>query len=424
MAAVLDFTLAREFIDEGAERALLGSLAANPNLYWELQDHLPDGTFLQEAKSWKQLSQAIQEDRSFSNPFAEASAEDPLATAKCLEDLFQRRQLAGLQEQLGRALFGQTPAQKVLDEVEETTAGIRQNWKVLISGGLNWGHQLASQVIEMAKERSSQRLETGKPTCGIPSGLATLDLALNGLNPGLHVLAGAPGAGKTTLSLQMALHAAKEGFPVLYVSYENSPMNLIAKSLCSRAGCTTNDLDRGFASVAKLEASAKEMTEWLERLAVVEGSCQLTVAQVRGRALQMLARHSASRCLIIFDYLQRAAHGGAYEQVRQNVSALAGELRDLSNRLNSPVLALSSQNRSAGGYGSGLGSAALDSLKESGDLEYSADTVWFLKRTDRMVPEPARAVDLVVAKNRYGPSDFSIPLIFRPDRGQLREVAP
>jgi replicative DNA helicase len=90
--------------------------------------------------------------------------------------------------------------------------------------------------------------------------------------------------------------------------------------------------------------------------------------------------------------------------------------------LQSPILALSSQNRSSGAYGNGGGSAALDSLKESGDLEYSADSVLFLKRSERAVQDPARAVDLVVAKNRYGAADMTLPMIFRPDLGRLREA--
>jgi hypothetical protein len=36
---------------------------------------------------------------------------------------------------------------------------------------------------------------------------------------------------------------------------------------------------------------------------------------------------------------------------------------------------------------------------------------------------PARAVKLVVSKNRYGESQKTIPLVFRADRGQLREQA-
>jgi replicative DNA helicase len=64
----------------------------------------------------------------------------------------------------------------------------------------------------------------------------------------------------------------------------------------------------------------------------------------------------------------------------------------------------------------------LVSLKESGDLEYSADTALFLVEADKPQPEPpARAVDLVVEKNRYGPKG-RIPLIFRPELGVFREA--
>ena len=65
--------------------------------------------------------------------------------------------------------------------------------------------------------------------------------------------------------------------------------------------------------------------------------------------------------------------------------------------------------------------SGLDSLKESGDLEYAADAVLFLiEALERQVLPPARAVDLVVAKNRQGDIG-KIALIFRPDLGTLRE---
>ncbi len=92
-------------------------------------------------------------------------------------------------------------------------------------------------------------------------------------------------------------------------------------------------------------------------------------------------------------------------------------------RLQSPVIVLSSQNRSAGNYGNGKGSAALDSLKESGDLEYAADVVLFLTEAkERQATAPARALDLTVAKHRHGETG-KIALIFRPDLGTLREEA-
>ena len=87
------------------------------------------------------------------------------------------------------------------------------------------------------------------------------------------------------------------------------------------------------------------------------------------------------------------------------------------------MLALSSQNRAQGHYGNGKGVAALDSLKESGDLEYMADVVLFLTEApERQARPPARAVDLTLAKNRHGDIG-KLALIFRPDLGTLREEA-
>src|SRR6266851_6034494 len=100
---------------------------------------------------------------------------------------------------------------------------------------------------------------------------------------------------------------------------------------------------------------------------------------------------------------------------------LGGLLRELAQGLHSPVLALASHNRSAGNYGNGKGTAALDSLKESGDLEYAAAVVLFLTEAqERCATPPARAVELTVAKNRHGDTG-KVELIFRSDVGTMRQ---
>ena len=89
-----------------------------------------------------------------------------------------------------------------------------------------------------------------------------------------------------------------------------------------------------------------------QRLAVVEGSSQLTVAQVRAQARRAMRQHQAERCLVVVDYLQLWAKvaedlRGNFS-VRERVDMLGGLLRELALGLHSPVLALASQNRSAG----------------------------------------------------------------------------
>ena len=101
---------------------------------------------------------------------------------------------------------------------------------------------------------------------------------------------------------------------------------------------------------------------------------------------------------------------------------MTAQLRDLAQRTEAAVLAISSLNRAGGDYGRG-GAAQLDSLKESGDLEYGADTVMLLyPPSESTATPPAREVELKLAKNRFGPVG-SMRLIFRPDLGVFRERA-
>lgn len=282
-------------------------------------------------------------------------------------------------------------------------------------------------MLTEAQARKKQRELTGKVTLGLPTGMERLDGALNGLGEGLlHLLAGPPGMGKTTLALQIATHVARE-MPVVFITFENSPENLTLKALCARAGVNPQEVQRGWADLGRLMEAAVAWHENAGRLALIEGSSQLTLAQVRAHALRAIRRHQATQCLLVVDYLQLWAKVSeelrSVALVRERVEVLGGALRELAMRLRSPVLALASQNRAQGNYGNGKGSAALDSLKESGDLEYAADVVLFLTEApDRTCCGPARAVDLTVAKNRHGETG-RVALIFRPDVGILREEA-
>ncbi|NBV18466.1 DnaB-like helicase C-terminal domain-containing protein, partial [Janthinobacterium sp.] len=63
-------------------------------------------------------------------------------------------------------------------------------------------------------------LDTKKPVTGLSTGLSDLDYYTRGLHPGaLIVLAARPGAGKSSLALQIALEAATQG-PVAFFSVE------------------------------------------------------------------------------------------------------------------------------------------------------------------------------------------------------------
>jgi replicative DNA helicase len=123
---------------------------------------------------------------------------------------------------------------------------------------------------------------------------------------------------------------------------------------------------------------------------------------IRGKCLQAMHRHRAEKSLIVIDYLQRMAHTLGNQSLRENVGELSLQLREVSNRLASPILAISSLNRE--GYRGGQTGAFMEMLKESGDIEYSADVVFMLKEDQ---PDPAvqltvKNMHLKIIKNRYG----------------------
>jgi replicative DNA helicase len=341
------------------------------------------------------------------------------AAIERLTELSRRRRFAELQEKLASVVFDpDRPLENAYSLIEDSLRDLRPPSSSVAR--IENGAALAQDVLSLAARRLEQRRATGKPVTGIPTGLARLDQLVNGWFPGLHVIAAGPGVGKTTLCLQFAWEALRAGFPVLYVTYENAPRNLLLKLLCARAGLSPADVERGFADMDKLLAVEEEHAELLNRFHLVEGDGRLRLDAVESALRNLLP--AGRQALIIFDYLQRAAHSLGYEQLRQNVSLLTGELRDLSTRLDCPLIAISSQNRAAGDYGKG-GSGSLDSLKESGDLEYGADTVSLLySPNDASAAPPARELELKVAKNRFG-AVGQFRLIFRPDTGVFREKA-
>jgi replicative DNA helicase len=292
------------------------------------------------------------------------------------------------------------------------------------------GHRSAQQQLDQVLAdtcaRHQQRSETGEAVIGLRSGIPRVDGLLGGLNRGLYLLAGPPGVGKTALAMQIALHVAREA-PVVYATFENSAENLLLKAVAGRAGVSYRDARRGFVSPDVLAAAATELRPQLARLDILDGNGRLTVGQLRARAKRLQVAQGSRRCLLVIDYLQLWAKTSRelrdMNEVRGKVDALGGELIALAKQLDATVLALSSQSRAGGAYGRGGGEAALDSLKESGDLEYSADVALFLTEAkERHASPPAMALDLTIRKHRDGPTGV-IELVFQPDRGVLREEA-
>jgi len=254
-------------------------------------------------------------------------------------------------------------------------------------------------------------IEERKKHPPISTGFGKLDTLLNGgFDPRtLVIILGAPGGGKTTFTNQMAVHAADNKRPVLYVTSEDIPMRLLSKTLARKGQIDYKDVLRGNADhVIRIKAAHNEYKQSTaaKLLYYLDATIGCDIETVKKRAIEIFDRHKANgEGIIVVDYLQRLARGqAAYKSgngdVRQAVTILIEELKAMASDLNCCVIALSAQSRNSG-YGAG--SNSLTSAKESGDIEYTADVLMTIGEDDRVPAGPnLKSRVLHIAKNRQG----------------------
>ena len=257
----------------------------------------------------------------------------------------------------------------------------------------------------------------GGSFAGIPTGIGPLDDLMGGLQTGLHIVAAQPGAGKTALALNIARHCSHEGYPVVYASFDETPERLLIKMITAQMNLNAGAIFRGAVDPAKLEEAANRYCHGKLNNISFMSAIHLTAADFRAQFLDQLAESPRDKGLIVVDYLQPWAAVISTTQgidFRQAVGQAAIQLRSLANSLDIPVIVISAQNRT------GQNTQNMTSLRESSDLEYSADSVMLIKTDDKTVLGGGYyARELHVAKNRFGESGVSLPLALNGKSQQI-----
>jgi len=275
--------------------------------------------------------------------------------------------------------------------------------------------ELAGTLIDDYRARVAAAAEYGG-VVGVRTGIEHLDETINGLESGkLYILAAMPGAGKTTLALQIAATVAQSGYPALYISLENDATDLARKTVC-RFG------EISYANALKGKVSQALWREGVAELAKLNGRLYLSTPRASMPDLTELVDQVAERAgrppaLIVVDYLQAwvkrlVGPASAEDGVREHLDQFTPAMRALGERYGAAVLAISSQNRA--GYNAG----GMSALKESGNIEYDSDVVMTLQRRELppgTVPGLNTPIELAVNKNRQGLCGRPIKLILRGD---------
>mgnify|MGYP002860760638 CR=1 FL=1 len=274
---------------------------------------------------------------------------------------------------------------------------------------------------------------------------------IQSLYPGLYVVGGISSLGKTTFVHQMADQIAASGQPVLYFSMEQSVMELTTKSLARQIYLHHLRVDSTYHPYTSIEirngeaAGTRELVEQRAEykakvkgnMCVVQCNHELTVEFLISSVTEYMKQYGVKPTIVV-DYLQimspSTVNGRPLTDTKTNIDHVVHALKafQMSNSLT--IIAICSLNRA--NY---LTPVDFESFKESGGIEYTADSVWGLQlsildedefyykdsptkngklveTTDKekraMVKEEKamspRRIQLSVMKNRYGKPNYSV----------------
>lgn len=295
---------------------------------------------------------------------------------------------------------GSGEADETLEAAERLIYGLRQGRSV---GGL----VPISTVVQNVFDTLTAAAESGSRIPGIPTGLPDLDKLTLGLNKSeLILIAARPGMGKTSIALNMALHAGmNEHKTVAIFSLEMSREQLVMRLLSRAALVPSQNLLTGQLSDAQWHALADAAQTLSSTDIRIDDNPTLTVSDMNAQC-----RRIQKLDLVVIDYLQLmqsagSGHSWSNESRTQAVSDISRMLKIMAKELNVPVICLSQLSRANESRQDKR--PLLSDLRESGAIEQDADVVIGLYRESyyNKECENPNQVEAIVLKNRKGSTD-------------------
>jgi len=309
-----------------------------------------------------------------------------------------RRLIQISNEIMARSFDGAETAEEILGDVEKSVFEIStQQFRT----GLAPIDPLVSSVYRRIEEMANRK----SLVTGVETGFTELDKKTAGLQPAdLIIVAARPGLGKTSLCLNIALHAAlKKQATVGIFSLEMSKEALVKRLLCAEGELDLHKVNTGYLNKEDWNRLGRSAGVLSQAKIFLDDSASISIVEMRSKARRLAMEHPLD--LIIVDYLQLMTAGTQRVENRtQEISQISRGLKALAKELNVPVVAISQLSRAVEAR-RGDHRPQLSDLRESGSIEQDADVVLFIYREELFTPteENSGVAEIIIGKQRNGP---------------------
>jgi replicative DNA helicase len=287
---------------------------------------------------------------------------------------------------------------KVEDFISEVEASFFQLTNDAKSTGMTKLNECLKNNLRELEDTS----RTAGEISGLPTGYKKLDEMLLGMQPGqLIILAARPAMGKTSLALNMALHACEvTKLPIAIFSLEMVSNDLSMRLLSGKAKVdskrirTKNFLDTDLRGISSAVQSLSTLPIF------INDSGDTTILDIQSQCRKIKSESGLG--MVVIDYLQLMQSHTKNPSREQQISEISRGLKSMAKELECPVLALSQLNR---GVESRTDKRPMVSdLRESGSIEQDADIVMMIYRDEVYNPDTKHPgiAEIIVNKNRSG----------------------
>ncbi|HJT78916.1 MAG TPA: replicative DNA helicase [Gemmataceae bacterium] len=262
--------------------------------------------------------------------------------AKIVRDKAIVRNLIHASTEILRDSYDQVrPADELLESAERQIMEIAQK-------GITGQTFTLSEIVDAAYDRIDQRMQRGPTTVsGLPTGFVDLDAITAGLQDSeLIIVAARPSVGKTAFSLSLIRHiVVEENQPALFVSLEQSRIELAERLLCSQARVNSHHLRKGHLSGEDMQKLI-EAGDVLRRAKLfIDDSPGQGMLRIAANARRLKLREKIK--VVVIDYLQLIEPENRRDSRQEQVSQISRRLKFLAKELEIPVIALAQVNRAS-----------------------------------------------------------------------------